>query len=100
MRRQASIWTSLSQNEASSTEIGLHIIELLVKWVPWEPPNNIDYCQVSWLQRDCKARLLKTAMPQLTEHGEDELVPTQSVRSYELVFMVLECTLQSTKGER
>lgn len=35
----------LSPDKASSAEIGLHLIELLAKRVPWKPPNNPDYCQ-------------------------------------------------------
>ena len=35
----------LSPNEASSTGNELHLIELLVKGVPWEPPNNPGCCQ-------------------------------------------------------
>ena len=35
----------LSPNEASSPKIGLHIIELLAKGIPWESPNNTSYFQ-------------------------------------------------------
>jgi hypothetical protein len=33
-----------SPNEASSTRNGLHLIKLLAKGAPWEPPNNLGYC--------------------------------------------------------
>lgn len=35
----------LSPNEAFSTRIWLHLIELLAKGVSWEPPNNLCCCQ-------------------------------------------------------
>lgn len=34
-----------SVNEASSSEFGLHLIELLAKEAPWESPNNPSCCQ-------------------------------------------------------
>lgn len=30
----------LSPDEASSTRTGLHLIELVAKGTPWEPPNE------------------------------------------------------------
>ena len=47
----------LSPNEASSTVIGLHLIELLAKEVPWESSNN------SGCYLDC--RLLSTKKHQV-----------------------------------
>lgn len=37
---------------------------------------------------------------QLAQHGEVQLVPTWSLRPCGLVFIVLEDTLYTTKGER
>lgn len=34
----------LTPNEPSSTTIGLHLIEFLVKGILWELPNNPSYC--------------------------------------------------------
>ena len=47
----------LSQNEAFSTGIRLHLTELLAKGAPWDPPNKPSCCQASrlpstnWQQR-------------------------------------------------
>ena len=52
----------LSPNDASnSTGIGLHLIELLAKGVPWVPLNNLTFVKIIGYcpQTDNKAILLK-----------------------------------------
>lgn len=43
-RHRISVDYLLLLNEASSSKIGLHSIELLVKGVPWESSNNPGCC--------------------------------------------------------
>ena len=49
---------------------------------------------------DSKALVLNTTATQLTKHNEAELMPTQSLHLYELVFIILEVILQTTRGEK
>lgn len=51
-------------------------------------------------QTDSNAPLLKTTPTQFIEHREVELVPTKSLHPPSLVFMLLEGTLHSIRGER
>lgn len=49
------------------------------------------------LQTDGKVLQQKTM---LMEHGEVEVVPTKNLYLYLLLFMILESTLNSSRGER
>lgn len=62
-------------------------------------PNNPVFVKTVSSQTDSKSPLLKATPVQLTEHGEVELVPTQSLHSYMLVSLAQEGTLHATKGE-
>ena len=86
----------LSPNETSSTGIGLHLVEMLVKGVFWESPNNPDGCSP---QTDGQAPLLETTPTQLIKHGEVQLVPTESFHHCTQGSFVQEGTLSATKGE-
>lgn len=65
-----------SQNEVSTLESRLHLIELLTEAFSWESTNNPDYFQDCSLQPDGNVLLLKKTPTQLTEHGDIELWPT------------------------
>lgn len=56
-------------------------------------------CKKSWLlpKTDSKVTLLKTSPIQFTEHGKGELVPTLSLYSFELFFLVLESIMLTTR---
>lgn len=85
--RRVSTGHLLSPKQSSSTRMGLHLIELLAKGVPRDqqprllPRLQVDFPTVG------KAPLLKTTPTQLTEHGEVELVPTQSLHPIVQVFV-------------
>ena len=83
----------LSPNVASSTRIGLHLIELLAKEISWEIQNNRGCCQYCSLKSDNMALFLKTASIQLIEHGEVELVPIRTPQPYILVSLAQYSTL-------
>lgn len=75
--------------ELPKHRIGLHLTELLVKGFPREPSNNPSYCRgclVAVQKADGKALLLKTTLVQLIEHGQVELLPTQSLHPYKTSF--------------
>lgn len=64
-------------NEAYRTGNELHLIELLVKGVPWEPPKKT---QAVAKTIDCSPQtdhrvLLLNTIPMLAEHGEVKLAP-------------------------
>lgn len=87
-------------NKSSSTRNGFHIIE---KGVPWNSQiaQVIDTDIGDPLQTDSKAVLLKTTLTCLIEHKrkEVELVPSQGLDPYRLVFLVPEagCMLPKEK---
>lgn len=62
----------LSPNEASTTGIGLHPIELLTRVVLWKSSNSPDCWKIIGFspQADSRVSLLKTTPTQLIEHGE------------------------------
>ena len=59
----------LPSNKASNTEPGLHLIELLVKAVPWKSSNNPGSCPDNWCSQQQQVPLLKTQLTQLIDHG-------------------------------
>jgi hypothetical protein len=62
----------LPSNEASNARIGLHLIELLARGVPWESSNNLCCCRGnSLLSINIKAPLPKTTPVCLTEQERD-----------------------------
>jgi hypothetical protein len=67
----------LSPNKASSTRIGLHLIEYLTKGVLWEPPTTQAVAKTigCFSQTDTESPLMKTVPTQFIEHGAVELVP-------------------------
>ena len=75
---QTTNWLILSSNEASGSEIGLHLMGLLFR-APGKSPINPDYCQyIHWSrQTENKTSLLKTTPTQLIEVGDAQPVPTQ-----------------------
>lgn len=65
---------------------GLHLIKL-VKGFPWEPINNVGYCQdycFFFPHTYGNALLLKTASTQYIELGAVKLLPIQSLIQYVL----------------
>lgn len=87
-------------NEASSSRIGLHSIELLVKGVPWESSTTPAVAKAKGhpLQIDGNAPSLGTT-PTLLIEGKVELVSTRSLHPCILVSLVWEGTQQATKRE-
>lgn len=79
MGRQGPNCTPLSPNEASSTGIGLHLIELLANGVHGNPPTTQAVTKTLGCspQTVSTTPLLKTKPTQLTEHGDAELTPTE-----------------------
>ena len=86
-----------SPNETSITGTDLHLIELLAKEVPWEPPNNKAVAKTIHCSPKTgdKTLLLKRTPIQLIDHREIELVSIQSLTStyywpcYKKVFCML-----------
>lgn len=62
--------------ELSSLKIGLHLVESLVKGVPWKPPKNQAAVHtIGCFPQTDEIPLLNTTPPQLTEYGEIKLMP-------------------------
>lgn len=91
-----------SGHEAFRIRIGFHLIQLMAKVVPWETSNNPVVAKATSCppQTDGKTLLLKIKhLLQLTEHGDAEMVPTQSLDPYVLVSLVEGGTFQAMKKE-
>lgn len=91
----------LLPNEASSSRIGLHSMELLVRGSHGNPHTSqaVAKAKGHLPQIDSNAPLLGTSPTLLTEHGKVELVPTRSLHFSILVSLVWEGTQQATKRE-
>ena len=86
----------LTQNGASNTQIGLHLIELLAIRVPQETVAITISC---FPQTDRKSLLLRKKLLHKSLYMEKSSSCLQNLQTYVIVYLVQEGTLQTTKRE-
>lgn len=91
----------LPPSETSIVRNGSQQIELLATEAHGNPQTTLAIAKAVGCspQTNSEGLLLKIRPTDLTENGEVELVPNWNLHPYCLVFMILEGTLQATRGE-